>query len=393
MDEPVPHEPAPLPPEAWSDAVLIERAADGTLRYVRADDPAREEYGYERPFILELELSRRCNLRCVHCYARSEDRTFDDELGFDELCSVMAQGRELGIRELSLTGGEVLMHPRFLDVVDEGTRLGYGVRFVTNATLATPELVRELARRPVKLITVSLDSVSPEAHERIRGPGAHGPALAGIERLLAAGLRLSIITAFSRLNLTEFDALLAFCVARGVSWQVQMTSAKGRCPQPITLTPELYYELGERVAQALVAGLPIGIVPMDDLATYSHFPPLELLGRTWKQQCVGGILNLFVRASGDVTPCSALCFSECIVGNVRRDSLRAICQEQRCRHALSWLRAEALTGVCARCPFKQECQGGCPEILLSMCRSRTENEFCFHRIEQERIVRELGRRT
>jgi radical SAM protein with 4Fe4S-binding SPASM domain len=102
-------------------------------------------------------------------------------------------------------------------------------------------------------------------------------------------------------------------------------------------------------------------------------------------------LNLFVRASGDVTPCSALCFAECIVGNVRRDSLRDICAQERCRHALAWLRAETLTGACATCPFKLECQGGCPEILLSMCQSRTENEYCFHRLEQARILRELGR--
>ena len=375
-----------------SDAVAIERGADGHLRYFRAEDPAREEYTYGKPYILELELTRRCNLRCVHCYAWADDRAFDDELTLDEVCRLLGQGQALGIRELSLTGGEVLCHPEAMRVMDEGIGRGYGLRFVTNATLVDAPAAREIARRAPKLVTVSLDGVSPAIHESIRGPGTHARALAGIERLLAAGLRLSVITAFSRLNIGEFDALLAFCAEHHVAWQVQMTSAKGRCPHPITFSPEEYYAFGERVAEAIARGPGIPIVPMDDLATYSHFPPLDLLSTTWKRQCVGGILNLFVRANGDVTPCSALCFPECVVGNVRRDSLGDVCREERCRAVLGWLSAERLTGECARCPYKAECQGGCPEILLSMCRQRTENEYCFHRIEQRRILAALRER-
>jgi radical SAM protein with 4Fe4S-binding SPASM domain len=387
---------APGPGEAsyaaraeWSDAIRIERDGAGQLRYFRADDPAAEEYRYDKPFILELELTRRCNLRCIHCYASADNRSFAGELRTDEIRALIAQARAMGIRELSLTGGEVMLHPDLLPIMDQASALGLGVRFVTNATLAEPPLVAELARRPVRLVTVSLDAVSAAPHERIRGPGSHARAMAGIERMLDAGLRLSIITAFSRLNIEDFDALLDFCVARRIDWQVQMTSAKGRCPHPITLSPDEYYALGERVAQALARELPIGIVPMDDLATYSHFFPLKLLGETWKWQCAGGILNIFVRANGDVTPCSALCFEPCVVGNVRRDSLATICREERCRHALDWLRPESLTGECARCPFREMCRGGCPEILISMCQSRTENEYCYHRIEQARILREV----
>jgi radical SAM protein with 4Fe4S-binding SPASM domain len=132
--------------------------------------------------------------------------------------------------------------------------------------------------------------------------------------------------------------------------------------------------------------LPINLIPMDDLATFSHLPPLSLLGRTWQGQCTGGLLNLFVRANGDVTPCSALAFPECVVGNVRRESLSVVCLEERCKKNLAWLRPDALTGACGRCPFQRECRGGCPEILLSMCSHRTENEYCYHRIEEQRIL-------
>lgn len=383
--------PAPLralPYEGLSDDILIERAPDGAVRYLRADDPQREAYSYAKPFILELELTRRCNLRCVHCYAHAADQPFDDELRLEEVEAVLEQGRALGIRELSLTGGEVMLHEDFLQVIDAGIARGYALRFVTNATLLTEPLLAELCRRPIKLVTVSLDGISAAAHERIRGAGQHQRAVRAIERMSEVGLGVSVITAFSRLNIGEFDDLLRFCVDRGVNWQVQMTSAKGRCPREITLSPEQYYDLGTQVAEAMARPLPIHVIPMDDLATYSHFEPLGMLGRGWKGGCVGGILNLFVRANGDVTPCSALAFDECVVGNVRRHSLVDICRQERCRDVLRWARADALTGVCGGCPFRSDCQGGCPEILLSMCRTRTENEYCYHRIEQERILAE-----
>lgn len=372
-----------------SDDIAVRKAADETPRYFRADDPEREEYSYRKPFILELEITRRCNLRCVHCYAEAGAEDSLDELTRAEITRVLDDGRDIGIRELSLTGGEVLCHPDFLGIADDGLDRGYDVRFVTNATLVNDGLVASLRDRPVKLITVSLDSVTPELHERIRGTGTHAPAVNGIERLLDAGFRLSVITAFSKLNVADFDGILEFCVSHRIDWQVQITSAKGRCARDITLTPEEYYSLGEKVARAYVSDLPINVIPMDDLATFSQLAPLDRLSRTWQGRCTGGLLNIFVRANGDVTPCSALAFTECVVGGLRSDSLKTICAEERCRQNLAWLAPENLTGICSECPFRDECRGGCPEILLTMCAKRTENEYCYHRIEQARILADV----
>ncbi|MBU1239290.1 SPASM domain-containing protein, partial [Myxococcota bacterium] len=229
----------------------------------------------------------------------------------------------------------------------------------------------------------------PVAHEKIRGKGSHAPATANILKLKEAGFNVSLITAFSTLNLDDFDDIFQFCLQHGFDWQIQMTSAKGRCSSRITLTPDEYYTLGEKTAALYAQKLPINIIPMDDLATFSHFAPLNRLSETWQGMCTGGLLNLFVRANGDVTPCSALAFPQCIVGNIRKDSLRDICLEERCKHNLSWLDSASRKGVCAECPFLDQCQGGCPEILLSMCEDPAENLYCYHRIEQERILKDL----
>jgi radical SAM protein with 4Fe4S-binding SPASM domain len=372
-----------------SDEMIVRRGPDGSRRYFRAEGDLGEEYSYQRPFILELEITRRCNLKCVHCYAEATDQAPPDELGLAEIEAVLDDGRLVGIPELSLTGGEVMIRPDFLKIIDAGLKRGYHVRFVSNATLLTENLLQELCRRPIKMITVSLDATDPAVHDRIRGPGSHGAAIRGLDRLAEAGFKVSVITAFSKINLGQFESLLKYCAGRGFDWQVQMTSAKGRCKPGITLTPDEYYTLGEKVAAAFTTDLPINLIPMDDLATFSQLYPLSALATTWQGQCTGGLLNLMVRADGAVTPCSALAFDECVVGNIRTESLETICREERCRDKLAWLSPEALTGACATCAFKEDCRGGCPEILLTMCRRRTENEYCFHRLEQDGLIREF----
>jgi len=369
-----------------SDAMVVTREGD-ELVYRRAQ--GGEPYSYKKPFILELEITRRCNLRCIHCYAEAEDRVFDSELTLDEIRRVLDDAAALGMRELSLTGGEVFLRPDFLDIFDAGLQRGFDVRFVTNGTLLDDALLEGLCARPVKLITVSLDSISPAAHERISGKGSHLPTVENILRLRQAGFTVSVITAFSTFNLGDFDDLFAFCLENRMDWQVQMTSAKGRCSSRITLNPDEYYTLGEKTAALYARQLPIHIIPMDDLATFSHFAPLHRLAETWQGMCTGGLLNLFVRANGDVTPCSALAFPECVVGNVRTDSLVDICTEERCRTNLAWLTPETRTGACRACPFVEACRGGCPEILLSMCPERTENRYCYHAIEQRRLLAEF----
>ena len=372
-----------------ADTMRVEYAPDGALRYLRSDANEHEEYSYSRPFILELELTRRCNLQCVHCYADAKDCRFDDELKHDEITRVLDQAVDVGIPEISLTGGEVLLHRNFFDVIDESLSRQRNVRFVTNATMLDHDCLIELCKRPIKLITVSLDAISSEIHDKIRGPDSHAQTMRNVYSLFEAGFRVSIITAFSKMNIKEFDPLLHFCMQHQLDWQVQIVSAKGRCNKDITLSPKEYYELGEKVAQAYTSEIPINLIPMDDMATFSRFFPLSSLSGTWQGMCTGGLLNIFIRANGDVTPCSALAFPECVVGNVRRDSLLDICKEQRCRRNLEWLSTESRTGTCASCQFLRKCRGGCPEILLSMCAKRTENQYCYHRIEESDILNKV----
>jgi radical SAM protein with 4Fe4S-binding SPASM domain len=177
-----------------------------------------------------------------------------------------------------------------------------------------------------------------------------------------------------------------------VDWQVQTTSVKGRCPAGRVLDPDGYYELGTKVSESIASSPPINVIPMDDLATPSRFAPLDRLGRTWQGCCSGGKLNLFVRADGSVTPCSALAFEPFVVGRLAADGsgLEALCRERRCEAALrSFNDPGTLEGACRRCPHAARCRGGCPEIQVTMCGGRRENRYCFWPVEETRLRRDL----
>ena len=377
--------------ELQDDLVQVVQRDDGSV-YFEKELPSGKKlrFDYDSPFILELELTWRCNLACFHCYVDASQESSCKELSLKEIEALLVDARELGIRELSLTGGEVLLRKDLPDVLHMGEKLGFGLRFVTNGSLFDQRWAKALEPYPIKLVTVSLDSSKGDVHNRLRGCDCHGDTIAGIERMLEQGYRVSIITAFSPENLADFRGLYEFCLERSLDWQVQMTSAKGRCPRSRVLNPREYYELGCSLAEVIASNPPINIVPMDDMATFSRYYPLSLLSSTWQGGCSGGKLNVFVRADGSVTPCSALSFPPFIVGNVREQSLSKICRAKLLAHCLDeCLTTKNLEGVCARCPHKENCFGGCPEILCTMCQGSRENKYCYWAIEEEEIFGKL----
>ena len=380
-----------VPGGAPDDLVEVVVDAKGAVSFQK-DMPSGERavFDYVRPFILELELTWRCNLKCFHCYVEATESKSCDELTLAEVSTIIDDAVALGTTELSLTGGEVLLRQDLPEILQMGHDAGMGLRFVTNGSLIDEKWMDRLRPFPIKLVTVSLDAIDEKIHNEIRGCDCHKATMEGIQRLLAEDYRVSVITAFCRENLPDFDNILQFCIEHGLDWQVQMTSVKGRCPKERVLDENEYYELGTKVAQAIVDKPPINIIPMDDLATFSRFHPLDVLSQTWQCGCSGGRLNMFIRADGSVTPCSAISFEPFIVGNIRETSLREICEQELCKKCLEpWLSVEKLEGVCARCPNRKRCLAGCPEILCTMCQGRHENRYCYWAIEEKQIAKDL----
>ena len=176
-----------------------------------------------RPIAATLELTRRCNLRCVHCYLgdqAEQRRRQPRELDTAAVRAALAEWAEAGCLYLTLTGGEPLLRPDFAEIHRHARELGLVVTVFTNGTLVTDEiagLFREWAPRKVE---ISLYGATAATHDAITGaPGSHARAWAGIRRLQAAGVRVALKTVLMKGNCGERAELERQAAASGATFR------------------------------------------------------------------------------------------------------------------------------------------------------------------------------
>jgi radical SAM protein with 4Fe4S-binding SPASM domain len=166
------------------------------------------------PWSGSLELTERCNNRCIHCYINQPagDRNLRErELTQAEVRSIIDQIVDAGCLWLLLTGGEVLLRPDFLEIYTYAKRKGLLLTVFTNGTLLTPEIADYLAEWPPLRLEITLYGRSREVYEAVTGvPGSYARCRQGIELALDRGLPLRLKTTLCQANLHELEAMQEF---------------------------------------------------------------------------------------------------------------------------------------------------------------------------------------
>jgi Fe-coproporphyrin III synthase len=150
----------------------------------------------DRKPITVWNITRTCNLRCVHCYSDSNAMQYPGELSWEEMQEVVKDLADYQIPSLLLSGGEPLIHPRFFDLVDVASDAGLKLTISTNGTLITPEKAARLKAANVAYVGISLDGIG-EIHDQFRRKeGAFDAAVRGFRNCHAVdqktGLRLTL---------------------------------------------------------------------------------------------------------------------------------------------------------------------------------------------------------
>jgi radical SAM protein with 4Fe4S-binding SPASM domain len=182
------------------------------------------------PIAGSLELTFRCNLRCVHCYAEFGHGGIAgrEELTADEIDSILAEAADEGCLWLLLTGGEPLVRSDFQDVYTRAKRRGYLLTLFTNGTLLTPEVADLLAEWRPFSIEVTLYGSTQETYERITGvPGSYERCLRGIELLLDRELPLQLKTIVLTSNRHELGDMRRYAKGLGLSLRYDLVVNTG----------------------------------------------------------------------------------------------------------------------------------------------------------------------
>jgi radical SAM protein with 4Fe4S-binding SPASM domain len=169
-----------------------------------------------------LEVTFRCNLRCVHCYLGDFRSGIPElrELSLAEIRGVLDQVTDAGCMDLLLTGGEPFVRPDFLDIYDYAKRKGLLVTVFTNGTLLTPHIADHLADLPPYGMEITLYGATQETYERVSGiPGSYERCLRGIDLLQERGIPLKLKTMLLTVNRHEIEAMQQFSADRGFKFR------------------------------------------------------------------------------------------------------------------------------------------------------------------------------
>ena len=151
--------------------------------------------------IVYLELTRACNLKCIHCLNNSGIKQ-KDELTKDELLKLIKKLSSLGVQEIRFTGGEPLLFNGIYDLIKFATEEGICTSLGTNGTLVTKEVAKKLKESGLKKVVVSIDG-NKKIHDKIRGRKNYQKAMHGLKYLQKNGINVRVNSVIMKSNMDD----------------------------------------------------------------------------------------------------------------------------------------------------------------------------------------------
>jgi len=317
--------------------------------------------------LVAWEITRRCNLNCIHCRAGADRGPYPGELGTEKCFDVLKEIREVGTPIVILTGGEPLMREDVFDLAQKGTGLGLRMVLATNGTLLDPGLVERMKGSGIQRVSISIDGADERQHDDFRKvPGAYRRALDGIAHLKAQGLEFQINTTVTRHNVADLEKILDLSVRLGASAHhifllVPTGRARDMVHQEIDALEyervlHWFYDMRDQVPlhlKATCAPHYYRILRQEahrkgqkvDMETYG----LDAMTRG----CLGGTSFAFISNTGIVQPCGYL---ELNCGDLKERSFDTVWHNSDIFRQLRDF--SAYKGKCGRCEYLRFC-GGC----------------------------------
>lgn len=231
------------------DATFVEYCLRENL-LLALDQPDKSQVTVQTaPFpslrYLELQLTRRCNLKCRHCYLGPQK---NEDLSLADAVSVAEQFEAIGGLRLLISGGEPLRYPLLRRFLKEISALKIRRVLLTNGTLITAQNIKSLQ---VNEIQFSLDGWE-EGHELLRGKGTFDKVINAITLARDTGIQISVATMVHQGNVNEFERMKAFIADIGArEWGIDALCMAGNLTQntdlavpPDQAAPLMHYGFG-----------------------------------------------------------------------------------------------------------------------------------------------------
>jgi radical SAM protein with 4Fe4S-binding SPASM domain len=312
------------------------------------------------PHVVAWNLTRRCNLKCSHCYisagpAHTAAGELDTETCFRVIDELLALNPN---PMLILSGGEPLLRDDLAEIAAHASQGGATVVVGTNGTLLTDAKIGQLMAAGVSGVAVSVDSLRPSYHDNFRrGADALADTVASLERMRRHHLDFIVQTSVTRGNAHEISAILDWAAEQGaVSFNCYFLVPTGRAERLAELDADAHEELlamlaeaegryrGTMMVRAKCAPHFIRLVHQADPAS----PVLN-----YQTRCPCGIQYCRITPEGTLTPCPYLPTE---AGDLRTQSFADIWNNSPLFGELRG--RDHLGGKCGQCEYRMIC-GGC----------------------------------
>ena len=165
------------------------------------------QFSADKKPVVVWNVTRKCNLKCVHCYAHATEEAPVDELSTSEGKALIDDLAAFGAPVMLFSGGEPLVRKDLPELAAYAVDKGMRAVISTNGTLITPQLAKTLKAIGLSYVGISLDGMEP-INDKFRGvPGAFAKALSGIRNCQDAGIKVGLRFTINRFNVDEIPAI------------------------------------------------------------------------------------------------------------------------------------------------------------------------------------------
>jgi mycofactocin radical SAM maturase len=307
------------------------------------------EMGLSAPVNVTWEMTYACNLSCVHCLSDSGKRRAG-ELSTDACRQIIDTLSDLKVFQFNIGGGEPLMRPDFLDLMDYAHDKGMVTCISTNGTLIDQTVAKRLDHRLV-YIQVSLDGATAESNDPIRGAGSFQKVIRALECLRGREIEVSINTVLTRLNFPELGRMTELAGAYGAKLRVSRFRPSGRGKESWS---QLNVSAEEMLAFSDWLGQHLGVSTGDSFFSVST-AERRAMGLNMCGACK---LTCCISPQGGVYPCAFLQEDDFRAGAVPEMDFGDIWNNSPVFKSFRELEIKS----CESCRRFDMCHGGCPAI-------------------------------
>ncbi len=306
------------------------------------------------PLVISWNVTRKCNLKCPHCYINANAQESINELTTREAKNLIDQLCKVSRPLLVLSGGEPLLRQDIYELISYGSSKGFKMGLGSNGSLIDDVTVKKIKEAGIETVSISLDSHIPEQHDEFRGvKGSWKKAVSAIKALRKNGVLVQVNTTVTQQNYDQIDDIMSLAERLGVeNYHLFFLVPTGRGVKIDDISPVKYEEM-IKTTFGKATSHKLNVRPSCAPQFMRIAKNMSLNMSRWIRGCIAGLYYCRIYPNGDITPCPYLPIK---LGNIREKQFKEI-----------WINSEmfktmrdfnALKGKCGSCEYRALC-GGC----------------------------------